>query len=222
MGNPQSVASLEGCELDMPLLILIRHGENDYLAKNKLPGHLPGIHLNEQGRAQAVALADSLKVLPIKAIYSSPLERAVETAEPLARELGMSIQLCPGLMEIDVGDWTGRSWKTLNRTKQWRIIQENPSRFQFPGGETFIQTQDRVIAAVDSIAAAHKKEMVVLVFHADPIKLAIAHFLGLPLDNFQRLAVQSGSVTILGVNGSMGSLLALNLIPPFSLPIPRK
>ena len=202
----------------MPIFILIRHGENDYLKKNKLPGRLPGIHLNERGREQAAALAETLTSLPIKAIYASPLERAVETAEPLAQILALEIQLQPGLMDTDVGDWTGRSWKALGRTKIWKVIQRAPSQFQFPGGETFIQAQNRTVAALEAIAAVHKKEMVAVVFHADPIKLAVAHYLGLPLDNFQRLTVHTGSVTIIQVNGLNSKLLALNLIPPFSFP----
>ncbi|MGZ9222076.1 MAG: histidine phosphatase family protein, partial [Anaerolineales bacterium] len=63
----------------MPLLLLIRHGENEFTAKHKLAGHLPDVHLNERGQKQAQILAEALKEVPIKAIYSSPLERAVET-----------------------------------------------------------------------------------------------------------------------------------------------
>jgi probable phosphomutase (TIGR03848 family) len=203
----------------MPTLLLIRHGENEYLKKHKLPGQLPDIHLNERGRAQAAALAEGLKKLPIKAIYSSPLERAVETIEPLARELKLEIQLRPALMDIDVGTWTGRSIKVLSRTKAWTVVQRSPSQFHFPNGESFLQTQERVVSTLDAIVAGHKKEMVAVVFHADPIKLAVAHYLGLPLDNFQRLAIQAGSVTVLGVHEMGAALLALNLVPPFSFPL---
>jgi probable phosphoglycerate mutase len=205
----------------MTVLLLIRHGENDYLAKNKMPGYLPGIHLNEHGREQAAALAETLKRLPIKAVYSSTLERAVETAEPLAQALGLEIQIRPALTDTDVGEWTGRSWKALGRTKHWETIQRTPSRFQFPGGETFVQTQDRVVAALDTIVAAHgRRDLVAVIFHADPLKLAVAHYLSLPLDNFQRLTAHTGSVTILKVDGRAVKLLALNLIPPFSFPKP--
>jgi probable phosphomutase (TIGR03848 family) len=203
----------------MPTLLLIRHGENDYLKKNKMPGRLPGIHLNERGREQALALAETLKGLPIKAIYASPLERAIETAKPLAESHGLEIQLQPGLMDTDVGAWTGRSWKALRRMKEWKTVQKKPSEFQFPDGETFAQTQERVVAALKKIAKAHKKdEIVAVIFHSDPIKLAVAHFIGLPLDNFQRLTSSTGSVTVLFQDGASAKLLALNLIPPFSFP----
>jgi probable phosphomutase (TIGR03848 family) len=202
----------------MPTVLFIRHGENDYIKKHKLAGQQSGIHLNERGRNQANALAESLKAVPIKAIYSSPLERAVETAEPLAGSLGLEIQLRPALMDVDVGAWTGRSLKILSRTKAWKIVQQAPARFHFPEGESFLQAQERVVSELDAIAAAHKKGLVAVVFHADPIKLAIAHYLGLPLDNFQRLAVGTGSVTVMGMHEFGAALLAFNLIPPFSFP----
>ena len=202
----------------MPTLLLIRHGENDFLTRNKLPGHYPNIHLNERGRSQAAELDRTLKQLPIKAVFASPLERAVETAMPLARSLQLELQFHPGLVDIDVGTWTGRSWKALNRTKNGKIIQERPSQFQFPEGESFVQVQERVVAALDSITATSRDELVAVVFHADPIKLAVAHYLGLPLDRFQLLTIFTGSVTVLHIKGTDGRLLALNLLPPFSFP----
>ena len=202
----------------MPTLLLIRHGENDYHKRNKIPGRLPGIHLNTRGRQQAAELARTLSSLPIKALYSSPLERAVETAEPLSQSLGLEIQLRPDLTDTDVGAWEGRSWKVLGRTRLWKVIQETPSQFQFPGGETFVQTQLRIVRTLDAIARAHTDELIAVVFHADPIKMAVAHYLGLPLDNFQQLTAHTGSVTILKMDGSFVKLLALNLMPPFSFP----
>ena len=203
----------------MTTLLLIRHGDNDYLKKNRMPGRIPGIPLNEGGRAQATELAKTLGDQPITAIYSSPLQRAVETSEPLARILGLDIQIFPELTDSDVGEWEGRSWKMLGRTRQWKVIQEFPSKFQFPGGEAFVNIQDRVVRALQKIIKDNGADkLVAVVFHADPIKLGVAHYLGLPLDNFQRLSVHPGSVTILKVDGSSVKLLGLNLIPPFSFP----
>ena len=202
----------------MTLLLLIRHGENDYSKKRRLPGQQPGIHLNERGLEQAAALAESLKVLPIRAIYSSPLERAVETAAPLAAALGLEIMPRPELMDSNVGEWTGRPLKRLGRLKAWKLVQQAPSRFQFPDGESFRETQNRILDALDAVVAAHKKEMAAVVFHADPIKLAVAYYLGLPLDYFQRLVVFTGSVTILSLGGPAPALLGFNLLPPFQLP----
>ena len=202
----------------MPLMLLIRHGENEYVKTEKMAGRLPGVHLNERGQEQAAELAAALKQVPIKAIYSSPLERAVETAEPIAQGRKLEIQLRPDLMDNDIGTWQGRTLKQLSRTKKWKVVQHAPSRFTFPGGESFLQTQTRIASCLDEIAASHKpKDIVAVVFHADPIKLAVAHYLGIPLDHFQRLACDTGSVTVLYLSEMGAHLLKLNQRPPFDL-----
>ena len=207
----------------MPLLLLIRHGENDYTKKHKLAGYLPGVHLNERGQKQAQALADALKDVPLKAIYSSPLERAMETAAPIAAARGLNVLQEPGLLETNVGKWQGRSLKALNLNKQWKIVQHTPSRAQFPEGETFYECQTRIVAALDKICASYKpRDIIACVFHSDPIKLAVAHYIGLPLDHFQQLGCDTGSVTMLAI-GEMGAqLMWLNRRPPFKFPIPQK
>ncbi len=202
----------------MSTLLLIRHGDNDYLAKNRLPGHTPGIHLNKHGREQAEELCRSLSHIPIKAIYASPLERAIETAEPLAKSLGIKIKIRSGLIDADVGEWEGRFWKVLRRTRFWKVIQETPSQFQFPGGESFVQVQKRITASLDAIVKSQPDELIAVFFHADPIKLAVAHYIGLPLDNFQRLSSSTGSVSIMKTDGKNTKILALNLIPPITIP----
>ena len=203
----------------MPLLLLVRHGENDYVKKNILAGRLPEVHLNEKGRSQANAVAERLKSLPIKAVYSSPLERAMETAEPLAKALGLEMIQRPGLIELNIGDWQGQPLKSLKKLKVWRKVQGNPSRFRFPGGEAFLDTQQRICTELEELASLHQpKEMLACVSHADPIKLAVAYFLGMPLDHFQRLSVSPGSITALYL-GEMGAqLVTLNYDLSLSLP----
>ncbi len=207
----------------MPLLLLIRHGENDFTQKGKLPGRLPDVHLNEKGQKQARALADSLKDAPLAAIYASPLERAVETAAPIASARGLQVVPEPDLMDTDVGKWQGRSWKALRLTKAWKAVQHSPSRFRFPEGETFPETQLRVVNVLERIVRNHKpQDVIAVVFHADPIKLAVAHFIGLPLDHFQRLGCETGSLTVLNIGEMGASLLKLNQRPPFEFPISPK
>mgnify|MGYP003927873987 CR=1 FL=1 len=123
----------------MPLLLLIRHGENEFVKTGKLPGHLPGIHLNERGQKQAQALGEALKDVPLKTIYSSPLERAMETAEPIATSHKLEIIQEPGLRDANVGKWEGKSLKVLRLTNAWKVVQQSPSRFQFPEGESFLR-----------------------------------------------------------------------------------
>lgn len=207
----------------MPILILIRHGENDYSKKGKLAGRLPGVHLNERGRGQAEELGKAFAKIPIKAIYSSPLERAVETAEPIAKARGLKILWDAGLQEADVGKWQGQSVRRLALNKYWRIVQRAPSRAGHPGGETFLATQTRVASALEAICAKYKpRDILVCVLHADPIKLAVAHFIGLPLDNFQRLGCDTGSVTTLFVSEGSAQLMRLNQRPPFNFPLQKK
>ncbi len=192
----------------MPLLLLIRHGENEYTKKHKLAGYTPEVHLNERGHKQAEALADALKEVHLKAIYSSPLERAVETATPIAAARGLKVQLEVGLIETNVGKWQGRSLASLRLQKHWKVVQNAPSRAQFPEGETFYECQSRIVAALDSISRKYKpQDIVACVFHADPIKLAVAHYIGLPLDHFQRLGCDTGSLTALYVSESGANLV---------------
>jgi len=209
----------------MPLLLLVRHGENDYIKTGKMAGRIPGVHLNERGREQAEALAKALADVPIRAIYSSPLERAIETAEPIARVHRLEVQTEAGLLESDVGKWQGRPWKSIRLMKAWKIVLHSPSRFRFPGGESFPEMQTRVVSALERIVQIHKKpqDIIACVFHADPIKLAISHFLGLPLDHFQRLGCDTGSVTLLNVWETGAALIKLNQRPPFEfLSQPKK
>ena len=195
----------------MPLILLIRHGENDYVKKSRLSGRMPGIHLNEKGRAQAQTLAEKLKSAPIKAVYSSPLERAMETAEPLANALGLEVISRPGLIETDIGEWQGKTIKGLSRLKIWRKVLSAPSLMRFPGGESFTETQYRICQEIEWMRTQHDPKVLIACFsHADPIKLAIAYYLGMPLDMFQRLGVSPASITALHLGEGGSHLLTLN------------
>ncbi len=204
----------------MPLLLLIRHGENDFVKTGKLAGQLPEIHLNEKGRQQAEELAQALENLPIKALYSSPLERARETAAPLAAKLGLDVQIRPGLIETGIGAWAGKELKALRKLPEWKVVQDAPSRFRFPEGESFIECQARLVSEIESIVKAHVREdIIACVSHSDPIKLITAYYLGMPLDHFQRLGCDTASVTVF-LFGEKGVLLSkLNQRPPFRFPV---
>ncbi len=209
----------------MTTLLLIRHGENDHVKTGKMAGRLPGVHLNERGQKQAQALGEALRDVPLKAIYSSPLERAMETSKPIANAHKLRIIQESDLMETDMGKWQGKSWKLLRLTKVWKIVENAPSRFRFPDGESFPEMQTRIANVLEAIVKKHNKpqDIVAVVFHADPIKLAVSHFLGLPLDHFQRLSCDTGSLTVLHANESGANLVKLNQRPPFDfLPKQKK
>jgi probable phosphoglycerate mutase len=202
----------------MPIFLLIRHGENDFVKKNRLAGRLPGVHLNEKGRAQAAEVAEKVKGAPVKAVYSSPLERTMETAEPIAQALDLEVFPRTGLLEVDVGEWQNKTLKELRRRKLWRAVQTSPSRVRFPGGESFAEAQQRICQEIEVLALRHsEKELVVCVTHSDLIKLAVAYFIGLPLDMFQRLQIAPASISALQVGETSNRLLTLNYDISFTL-----
>lgn len=203
----------------MPLVLLIRHGENEYVKTNRLAGRQPGVHLNKKGRKQAKAVAKFLKGSAIKAVYTSPMERAQETAQPIAEALDLKPIIREGLLETDIGKWTGKKLKKLRKLKEWKIVQDAPSLLRFPGGESFAQTQHRIVLELEALCKKHEpNDIIVCVSHADPIKLAAAYYIGLGLDGFQHLLVSTASITAIHI-GPMGShLVTLNYDLGFSLP----
>ena len=182
----------------MSTILLIRHGENDYVSKGRLAGRLPGIHLNGNGEKQAEEIASKLSQSSINKIYSSPLERCIETIQPLADKLNLSVVPREGLAEIDFGDWQDKTLKQLHRRKLWKLVQSNPARMQFPEGETFVEAQTRIISELESLNKEHNpKDLIACCSHSDPIRLALAYYIGTPLDLFQRIVVFPGSISTL-------------------------
>lgn len=205
----------------MTTFYLIRHATNDLLKEGRLGGRMPGVHLNEEGRAQAQALAERLAQAQLAAIYASPLERAQETARPLADRLGLPVRIHPGLHETDCGAWSGERIEVLRRRRLWRELNFHAAGTRFPGGgETAWEVQARMVAALEEIRAAHPQGTVAVFSHADPLRIAVAHYVGLPLDLFRRLLVEPASLTVLSLGGPWPRLLCLNdtahLSPPGS------
>ncbi len=196
----------------MTSIYLIRHGENEFVGKGKLAGWLPGIRLNEKGRKQAQAMAELFKEVKLKAVYASPLERTMETAQPLADAQNLKITQAPGIGEIQFGTWQGKSLKVLRKRKLWPVVQNAPSLARFPEGESFPEAQARAVAEIEKLRSNHrgKKDAIACVSHSDVIKLIVAHYLGLPLDLFQRLHIAPASVTALWVDDQISRLIYLN------------
>ncbi|MBL7162411.1 MAG: MSMEG_4193 family putative phosphomutase [Anaerolineales bacterium] len=195
----------------MITILLIRHGENEYVAKGRLAGRLPGVHLNENGVKQAQALAEALTNAPIKAVYASPLERTIETSRPIADALGMKVIPEPGLLEVDFGDWQDKTLKQLRRRKLWQTVQNSPSLARFPKGESFANAQNRIVETIESLVEKHNPEdLIVCVSHSDIIKLAAAYYLGLHMDLFQRLVVAPASTTTLHIGEGWARVVNIN------------
>ena len=182
----------------MPIIHLIRHGSNEYLKEHRLAGRQTGISLNADGVKQAQAVASYFKNIEIKHIYSSPLERAKETAAPIGELLGLEIIETAGLLETDIGEFEGQLIKDLIKEPEWDTLQQTPSKFTFPGGESFAESQTRIANTIKNLCSdLYRKDQIICVSHSDPIKLAVADFIGLPLDNFQRLMIHPASITSL-------------------------
>lgn len=182
----------------MTQFLLIRHATNDYVKTGRLAGWLPGVHLNDEGKAQAEALGKRLAEAPIKYLYSSPLDRTLETAAAIQQHHPqLTIIPCPDAGEVRYGDWEGLSMGVLRGRKLWQVIQEYPSRAEFPNGETLRGAQTRIVNLLEKLRVDHPDEMVVVVSHADMIKMAVAHYLGTHLDNYQRVEISPASITTL-------------------------
>lgn len=202
----------------MTTVLLVRHATTAATGK-RLGGWTPGVHLDDDGVAQAEATAQRIvdTGTDVAAVYASPLERTQDTARIVARALGLRVRTRRGLGEVDYGDWTDRPLSQLRRRKDWAVIQQTPSRFTFPGGESIRAAQARVVEQLETLAAEHRTDTIVAVSHADIIKAAVAHFLGMPLDTFQRLVVSPASITTLALPECAAPVvLGLNQLPPSS------
>jgi probable phosphoglycerate mutase len=193
----------------MATLLLVRHGHTDAAGK-RLTGWQPGVHLNEQGRTEADRLVERLEGVRVEAIYSSPLERCRETAAPLAKARRLSVHSRRRLIDTGYGEWTGRSIAQVRKTKLWRTVERVPSAMRFPGGESLLEVQARAVDEVNRIAHDHRKGIVVVVSHADPIRLVIAHVAGAHADHLHRLVVDPGSITVVALGDGMPRLLKVN------------
>jgi probable phosphoglycerate mutase len=192
------------------VVLLVRHGLTPTTGV-KLPGRARGLHLSDEGRRQAEAAAARIaKISKIVAIYSSPLERARETAGIIAKARNMAVRIERGLLEIDIGRWTGLAIKDAAARPEWKAIQQHPSGFRFEGGESFTEMQARVTGAILRIVARHSGRIIVAVSHADPIKAAVAHAIGTPLDLFQRIMIGTASISALAYSPSSSSALTVN------------
>lgn len=155
--------------------------------------------LDDHGVEIARRTAAHLASVKLRAVYSSPIERTWETAVEIGAPHSLEPVREDGVLEVDYGDWSGRTLKSLYPLKAWRTVQLTPSRMTFPNGENLADAQRRAVAAVDRLAALHPKHTIAVVTHADIIKAVAAHHLGTALDLFQRIGVSPASVTVIDI-----------------------
>ena len=196
----------------MTILLLVRHGETDWLGE-RLAGRLPDVHLNAQGREKAEILAAMLTPFSLAAVYSSPLERALETAEPTARAAGKQIIQDPQLQEVDFGDLAGKPFSELRGIPLWQEVHHRPAEVRYPGGESLQDAQQRAVKMIGEIHAGWESDIVVVFTHADTIRLALAHFLQMPLVAYHALAADPASVSVLSFTRKGIRVIGINLPP---------
>jgi probable phosphoglycerate mutase len=191
-------------------VMLVRHGQTATTGK-VLPGRAKGLSLADEGRRQADIAAERIAAVKrVDAVYSSPLERARETAAPIAKARGLRTRVDRGLTECDFGEWTGAELKSLMKLPEWNTVQRAPSTFRFPDGESFTEMQTRMVSTLDRLRAEHVGGTIVCVSHADTIKAAVAHALGTHIDLFQRIVISPASVTVITWGPGGPAVLAVN------------
>ena len=208
--TPRPSAAATSARPSATTILLVRHGQTPTTGK-VLPGRAKGLHLADEGRRQAeIAAARIAALKQVDAIYSSPLERAKETAAPISAARGLRTRIDRGLFECDFGDWTGAELKKLMKLPEWQTVQRAPSTFRFPNGESFVEMQTRMVSTLDRLRLEHPGGTIVCVSHADTIKAAVAHALGTHIDLFQRIVISPASVTAITWGPSGPTVLAVN------------
>jgi probable phosphomutase (TIGR03848 family) len=197
----------------------VRHGSTPTTGK-VLPGRARGLHLSEAGQAEALDTATRFAGVSVAALYASPLERARETAAPIADQTGCGVVIDRGLVECDFGEWTGAELARLAKLPEWRSVQRYPSGWRFPGGESFVELEARLAETVDRYRSKHPSEVIVAVSHADCIKAALSSALGVPLDLFQRIVVGTCSTSVVAYGSGGPMVLAVNSYAPLTRLLP--
>ena len=180
----------------MTRFLLIRHAVNDYVKTHRLAGWTAGVHLSEDGRDQAAALGERLAQTPLDQLYASPLERTMETAAAIS-SITRNWKFACTPASAKCATATGRAPKSAfwRDARRGAWCREYPSRARFPNGETMRGVQTRVVDALEELAQTWPGALVALVFHADLIRMALAHYLGMHLDNFQRIDIAPASIS---------------------------
>lgn len=180
----------------MATFYLIRHGNNDMVGE-AIAGWSPGINLNAQGREQAERLAWKLLGRGITRIYSSPLERALETAAPIARALGLKVEVRETLGEVRFGEWTGERFADLEADPRWKQFNSYRAGTRAPGGEMMLESQVRMVTELETLRARHGSETMAVVSHGDIIRSALVYYAGMSIDLYQRLEIRPASFSVL-------------------------
>jgi broad specificity phosphatase PhoE len=194
----------------MTTFYLIRHGSNDFFS-HTLVGRTPGVHLNEAGQREAAELAAQLSAENIRKIFSSPMERCRETATPLSARLNVPVEISEALLEVNFGNWTGKTFKELEADEQWRQWNTFRSGNCVPNGESMLDVQRRVVGLILDLHRKCRDQRIALFSHGEPLRAAMIYFLGAPLECIRRIDIGPSSVTILQLSDWEAQFRCLNV-----------
>ena len=193
-------------------VFFVRHGVTDQTGK-VLYGHTKGLNLNAEGKEQARLIADYFEPVHVDAVFSSPLERAYQTAEEIVKGRNLEITVRDELKDTDVGAWTNFTLEACSKLPEWKIVQEQPSQFCFPDGESFADVFDRMSTIVRSIVSYNVGKNVVITCHRDPIIILLSSYLGVHMDLFQRIPCKPASLTEIVFTDGIARVESINVLP---------
>jgi probable phosphoglycerate mutase len=196
----------------MALVILVRHGQTDENVSGRISGQGP-VPLNARGQEQARVVAEALAPLGVNYIFSSPLVRARQTAEFLAARLQQSIEEIPDLREVGYGDWEGKTFNEMRTHPVAHQVFHDPINATFPNGESLVGVQQRGIRVIEWVRNTYPQAIVTLVSHGDVIRTALAHYLGMPFNEYRRLDLDNGAISVLELFDGWIRVKALNFVP---------
>ena len=181
-------------------IILVRHGQTAWNASEVFRGRID-IELDETGLKQAELLGEYLSQRELKAVYSSPLKRAVQTAEVIGRHHGLAVEIAPDLNDMDFGEWQGLSLQDVRSrfSELFEIWTSEPHRIRIPSGESLDDVRQRVLTLVNQIVDKHEGT-VVLVSHRVVNKVLICTLLGLDTSHFWDIRLDTCGMTTFELN----------------------
>ena len=195
----------------MTTFLLARHAAHDWVGRG-FAGRMPDVSLNASGRQQAQQFVPRLHGHPLDAIYCSPQPRTQQTAQPLAEARGLEIRIDAAFDEVDLGEWTGRTFDEVRGQEAWRHWLDRRSTAQPPGGEAFSAVAERATAGLRNLVARHPDEHVLVVSHGDVIKAMVASVLRISLDDLEQFDISPASVSIMAMGEGWAQVQLLNAV----------
>lgn len=196
----------------MALILLVRHGQTDENVSGRISGQ-GAVSLNGRGQEQAKLAAQVLAPLHVTRLISSPVVRAWQTATILDEHLQLGIEVEPDLREVGYGDWEGQTFQAIRGGAAFQLAMHDPINAVFPHGESLVSVQQRSVRVVEAIRQGAAQEVVVLVSHGDVIRMLVAHYLGMTFNDYRRITIDNGAISVLELFDNWIRIKAVNFVP---------